>query len=73
MAVAVVVELGEHVVPDLDVPVAVAAHGAAGLAAAVLRSTVIVDLGAGAAGAGAVLPEVVRLACSLKKFFPPKR
>ena len=62
MVVAIVVELGEHHVPDLHVPVAVAAHGAAGLAAAVLLTTVIVDLGAGAAGAGAVLPKVVRLA-----------
>ena len=62
VVVAVVVELGEHVVPYLDIAVAVAAHGAAGLAAAVLRSAVIIDLGAGAAGAGAVLPEVVLLA-----------
>ena len=59
---AVVVELGEDHVPDLHVPVAVAAHGAGGLAAAVLGAAVVVDLGAGAAGAGAVLPEVVLLA-----------
>ena len=50
MVVAIVVELGEHHVPDLHVPVAVAANGAAGLAAAVLLAPVIVDLGAGAAG-----------------------
>ena len=62
VAEAVVVELAEHVVPDLDVAVAVAAHGAVGLAAAVLLAAVIVDLGAGAAGAGAVLPEVILLA-----------
>ena len=62
VVVAVVVELAEHVVPDLDIAVAVAADGAAGLAAAVLGAAVIVDLGAGAAGAGAVLPEVVLLA-----------
>ena len=62
VVVAVVVELAEHVVPDLDIAVAVAAHGAAGLAAAVLRAAVVVDLRAGAAGAGAVLPEVVLLA-----------
>ena len=62
VVVAVVVELGEHVVPYLDIAVAVTAHGTTGLAAAVLRSAVIVDLGAGAAGAGAVLPEVVLLA-----------
>ena len=61
IALAVVVELAEHVVPDFNIPVAVAAHGAARFAAAVLRAAVIVDLGAGAAGTGAVLPEVVRL------------
>ena len=62
VVVAVVVELGEHHVPDLHVPVAITAHGAAGLAAAVLLAPVIVDLGAGAAGAGAMLPEVILLA-----------
>ena len=62
IVVAVVVELGEDEVPDLHVAVAVAADLAGGLAAAVLFSAVIVDLGAGAAGTGAVLPEVVFLA-----------
>ena len=62
VALAVVVELGEDDVPHLDIPVAVAAHGTAGLAAAPLGAPVVVDLGAGAAGAGAVLPEVVLLA-----------
>ena len=62
VAVAVVVELGEDVVPDLHVPVTVAAHGAAGLAAAVLFAPVVVNFGAGTAGAGAMLPEVVLLA-----------
>ena len=62
VAVAVVVELGEDDVPDLDVPVAVAADGAAGLAAAVLLAAVIIDLGARAARAGAMLPEVILLA-----------
>ena len=62
VALTVVVELGEDVVPHLDIPVAVAAHSAGGLAAAVLGAPVIVHLGAGAAGAGAVLPEVVLLA-----------
>ena len=57
----IVVKLGEHHVPDLHIAVAVAAHGAAGLAAAVLGAAVVVDLGAGSAGAGAVLPEVVLL------------
>ena len=59
VALAVGVELGEDVVPDLDIAVAVAADGAVGLAAAVLLAAVVVDLAAGAAGAGAVLPEVV--------------
>ena len=62
VALAVVVELGEDVVPHLHIAVAVTAHGAPGLAAAVLLATVVVHLGAGAAGAGAVLPEVVGLA-----------
>ena len=62
VAVAVVVKLGEHVVPHFHVPVAVTAYGAVGLAAAVLLAPVIVNLAAGTAGAGAVLPEVVRLA-----------
>ena len=59
VALAVGIELAEDVVPDLDVAVAVTADGAAGLAAAVLLAAVIVNLAAGAAGALAVLPEVV--------------
>ena len=62
VAVAVVVELGEDVVPDLHVAVTVAADGAAGFAAAVLFATVVVNFRAGAAGAGTMLPEVVLLA-----------
>ena len=62
VALAVRVELAEHQVPDLHIAVAVAAHAAGRLAAAVLRAAVKVDLGAGAARAGAVLPEVVFLA-----------
>ena len=62
IAVAVVIELGEDDVPDLDIAVTVAADGAAGLAAAVLLATVVIDLGAWAARAGAMLPEVVLLA-----------
>ena len=61
VALTVVVELGEDVVPDLHIAVAVAADSAVRLAAAVLLTPVVVDLRAGAAGAGAVLPEVVRL------------
>ena len=59
---AVVVELGEDDVPDLHIAVAVAADGAAGLAAAVLFAAVVVNFRAGAARTGAVLPEVVLLA-----------
>ena len=62
VAVTVVVELGEYVVPDLHITVAVAADRAAGLAAAVFRTAVVVDLRAGAAGTRAVLPEVILLA-----------
>jgi len=62
VALAVGIELAEHEVPDLHIAVAVAAHAAGRLAAAVLRAAVKVDLGAGAARAGAVLPEVVFLA-----------
>ena len=50
MALAVVVELGKYVVPHLNVTVAVAAHRTSGLAAAVLLASVVVYLGAGAAG-----------------------
>ena len=62
VALPVVVELGEHVVPDLNISVALAAHGAPRPAAAVGLPPVVVDLGAGAAGPGAVFPEVVLLA-----------
>ena len=62
VVVPVVVELGKHHVPNLDIAVALTAHGAPGPAAAVLLAAVIVDFGAGAAGAGAVLPEVILLA-----------
>ena len=62
VAVAVIVELGEHVVPNFHIAVTFATYGTFGLAAAVLFATVIVYLRAGAAGAGAVLPEIVGLA-----------
>ena len=62
VVLAVVVKLGEDVVPHLDIAVAVAAHRTGRLAAAVLLAAVIIDLGAGAAGTGAMLPEVVLLA-----------
>ena len=62
VALAVVVKLGEYHVPDLDISVALAAHRTARLAAAVLLPPVVIDFRTGAAGAGAVLPEVVLLA-----------
>ena len=62
VALAVGIELTEHQIPDLHIAVAVAAHAAGRLAAAILRAAVKVDLGAGAARAGAMLPEVVFLA-----------
>ena len=62
VALAVVVELGKDVVPDLHIAVAVAAGLAVGAAAAELLAAVVIDLRAGAAGTGAVLPEVVFLA-----------
>ena len=48
---AIVLKLGEYVVPYLDIAVAFAAYGTAGLSATVLLAAVIVNLGAGAAGA----------------------
>ena len=62
VALAVVVELGKDDIPDLNIAVAVAAHMAVRLAAAVLFAAVIVDLGAGAARTAAVLPEVILFA-----------
>ena len=56
---AVIVKLAEYVVPNLDIAVALAAYGTSGFSAAELLASVIVDLRAGAAGAGTVLPEVV--------------
>ncbi len=62
VALPVVVELREYVVPDFHVTVAVAAGLAVGAAAAVFFTAVKVNLGAGAAGTLTVLPEVVVLA-----------
>ena len=61
VAVAVVVELRENVVPDLHKSVAVASGLTVGRATAVLDASVKVYLGAGATRTGAVLPEVVLL------------
>ena len=62
VARAVAVELGEHEVPKFDIAVAVAAHAAGGRTAAVFLAAVKIQFGAGAAGTGAVLPEVVLFA-----------
>ena len=62
VVVAVIVKLGEDVVPDFDVTVAVAADGACGLAASKFLTAVIVDFRAGTAGACAVFPEIIFLA-----------
>ena len=59
---AIVLELGEYVVPYLDVTVALTANGTARLAAAVLLTAVIVDLGTWTARTCAMLPEVVLFA-----------
>ena len=61
VSVSVVFKLGKDVVPDFDIAVTVAADGAGRLSAAVLLSPVIVNLRTGAAGTGAMLPEVVFL------------
>ena len=62
IAVTVIIELGEHVVPDFHIAVALTADLTVGAAATVLLATVIVHLRARTAGTGAVLPEVVLLA-----------
>ena len=58
MAVPVIVELGEHDIPDFHVAVALAAHHIFRTVPVFLPS-VVIDLRAGTAGAGAVLPEIV--------------
>jgi hypothetical protein len=62
VALTVVVELGEYVVPDLHKAVAVATGLTVGRAAAIFDSAVEIDFGARTAGTRAVLPEVISLA-----------
>ena len=62
VALTIIIELGEHVVPHFHETVAITTGTAAGLAAAELLTTVIVDLRAGAARTGAMLPEIILLA-----------
>ena len=59
ISVSVVLELGKHVVPYFHITVAVASYRTVRFAAAVFLSAVIIDLGTGAAGTCAVLPEVI--------------
>ena len=62
MALPIIVELGKYDVPDFHIPVAVAAHCAARLSAAVFGAAVIINFGTGTAGTGTVLPEVILFA-----------
>ena len=59
---AIVLKLGEYVVPYLNVTVALTAYGTARLAAAILLAAVIVDLGTRTARTCAMLPEVILFA-----------
>ena len=61
MAVAIILKLAEYVVPDLNVAVTLTAYGASGFSTSKSLTSVIVDLRAGAAGTGAVLPEIVQI------------
>ena len=62
VAVAVVIELRENVVPDFHISVAVAAGFAVGFAAAVFFAAVKVYFGTGTARTAAVFPEVILFA-----------
>ena len=62
VAVAVVIKLGEYVVPDFDISVTFAAYGTVRTAAAVLLAAIIVNFGTWTAWTGSVLPEVVLFA-----------
>ena len=59
IAVSVVIKLGEYVVPDFHVTVALTAYCTVRFAAAVFFAAVIVDLGTWSARSGTVLPEIV--------------
>ena len=62
MVVSVILKLRENEVPELNVSVALAADLAIGLSAAVLRSSVVINLRARAAGTCTVLPKIILLA-----------
>ena len=59
MTFSVIFKLGKYVVPNFDITVAVTAYGTVRFAAAILFSSVIVNLGTWTAGTCTVLPEVV--------------
>ena len=59
IALAITVELGKNVIPDLHETVAVASRSTVRFTAAVLLAAVIIDLRARAAGAFAMLPEII--------------
>ena len=59
VSLAVVIKLGENQVPKFHVPVAVASHPAGRRTASIFLTPVKIKLGARAAGAGAMLPEII--------------
>ena len=64
ISLAVGIKLGEHKVPNLYISVAVTAHGAGGLSAGILFSSVKMYFRTGSAGTRSVLPEIIFLAKS---------
>ena len=64
ISLAVGIKLGEHKVPNLYIPVAVTAHGAGGLSAGILFSSVKMYFRTWSAGTRSVLPEIIFLAKS---------
>ena len=61
ISLTVIVILGEYIVPYFHETIAFTAHLTIRLAAAILDPTIVIDLGTGAAGSLAVLPEVITL------------
>ena len=61
VAVTVIVELGEYVVPYFHIAVTIAADRTIGLVAAIFFATVVINFRAWAARAGAMFPEVIAL------------
>ena len=61
IVVAVIIELGKHVVPDLNIPITVTAHSTGRFSAAEFLSTVIINLRAWTTWACSMFPEVIFL------------